>query len=166
MQALFHGITVAAATGLLLGASFKPDLTYDEAMLGPQIHLPAAGDRADWPEPQAYASAQAGQVPDYVIGYDWTHRDDPAVVAVDYGPAPLAEPAYEPVVYIEPVRQHRPMNVARVEPPRAEIIVSYPSIDGNIAPRRMTEAPEPASAVFADETAPVRPTHVAFAPSE
>ena len=88
-------------------------------------------------------------------------------MAVDYGPAPMAEPDYEPVVYVEPVRQQRPLEVARVAPPTAEIVVSYPSMDGDIAPRRMAEAPEPASPVLRDEAAPVvRPTQVAFAPSE
>lgn len=37
MKALFHGITLAAASGLLLGAAFKPDITYGETVLGPQI---------------------------------------------------------------------------------------------------------------------------------
>ncbi len=166
MQALFHGITVAAATGLLLGATFKPDLTYGEAMLGPQIHLPAAGDRADWQEPQALARAQAGPVPDYVIGYDWVSRDEPAAMAVGYGPVPMAEPDYEPVVYVEPVRQSRPTRVARLEPPKAEIVVSYPSMDGDIAPRRVAQRLEPASPMVMDRPAPARPTQVAFAPPE
>jgi hypothetical protein len=167
MQALFHGITLAAASGLLLGAAFKPDLTYGEAMLGPQIHLPAAGDRADQREPQALASTKAGPVPDYVIGYDWTRRDEPVAIAVDYGPAPMAEPDHEPVVYVEPVRQIRPMRVARVEPPPAAIVVSYPSMDGDIAPRRaMAETPEPARAMTMDSPATARPTQVAFAPPQ
>jgi hypothetical protein len=37
MKAIFHGITLAAASGLLLGAAFKPDITYGETVLGPQI---------------------------------------------------------------------------------------------------------------------------------
>jgi len=37
MKAIFHGITLAAASGLLMGAAFKPDITFDEAVLGPQI---------------------------------------------------------------------------------------------------------------------------------
>ncbi|MDO8410185.1 MAG: hypothetical protein Q7S93_08995 [Phenylobacterium sp.] len=170
MQALFHGITLAVASGLLLGAAFKPDLTYGEAMLGPQIHLPAAEDRDDRPEPQAYAFAQtgdqAGQVPDHVIGYDWVGHDEPAAMAVAYGPAPMAEPDYEPVVYVEPVRQHRPLQVIRVEPPTAGIVVSYPSMDGDIVPRRMVQAPEPALPLAMDAPTTARPTQVAFAPSE
>lgn len=167
MQALFHGITVAAASGLLLGATFKPDLTYGEAMLGPQIHLPAAGDRLERDAPRTQVSTYSGQVPDYVIGYDWTRRDAPAAIAADYGPAPMAEPDYEPVVYVEPVRQMRPVRVARVEPPPAEIVVSYPSMDGDIAPRRVVaETPEPARAMAMDSPAPARPTQVAFAPPQ
>jgi hypothetical protein len=163
MQALFHGITLAAASGLLLGAAFKPDLTYGEAMLGPQIHLPAAGDRLDRDERLVQARAYSGQVPDYVIGYDWVRPDESALMAVDYGPVPLAEPDYEPVVYVEPVRQQRPLRVARVEPPPVEITVSYPSMDGDIAPPR-----RPAASLFAiaEESAPARPTPVAFAPPE
>jgi hypothetical protein len=163
MQALFHGITLAAASGLLLGAAFKPDLTYGEAMLGPQIHLPAAGDRRTWDEPQVQAQAYSGQVPDYVIGYDWVRQDKPVVMAADYAPAPLPEPDYEPVVYVEPVRQQRPLRVARVEPPPVEITVSYPSMDGDIAPRRQAEA---SVTTVATGSAPTRPTPVAFAPSE
>jgi hypothetical protein len=46
MKALFHGITLAAASGLLMGAAFKPDITFEEAVLGPQIV-----HRADMPSP-------------------------------------------------------------------------------------------------------------------
>lgn len=42
MKALFHGITLAAASGLLLGAVFKPDITFGETVLGPQIHYVGA----------------------------------------------------------------------------------------------------------------------------
>jgi len=42
MKAIFHGITLAAASGLLLGAAFKPDITYGETVLGPQIQYAAA----------------------------------------------------------------------------------------------------------------------------
>ncbi|MDP1873279.1 hypothetical protein [Phenylobacterium sp.] len=42
MKSLFHGITLAAASGLLLGAAFKPDITYGEAVLGPQISYSSA----------------------------------------------------------------------------------------------------------------------------
>lgn len=166
MQALFHGITVAAATGLLLGAAFKPDLTYGEAILGPQIQLPSSGDRADRQEPPSLDRAQAGPVPDYVIGYDWVRRNEPAAIAVDYGPAPMPEPDYEPVVYVEPVRQVRPIRVARVEPPAADIVVSYPSMEGDIAPRRMAETSEPAFPTVTDRPAPAGPTQVAFAPPQ
>lgn len=42
MKALFHGITLAAASGLLMGAAFKPDITFGEAVLGPQIRYAAS----------------------------------------------------------------------------------------------------------------------------
>ena len=42
MKAIFHGITLAAAGGLLLGAAFKPHITYGETVLGPQIQHAAA----------------------------------------------------------------------------------------------------------------------------
>lgn len=163
MQALFHGITLAAASGLLLGAAFKPDLTYGEAMLGPQILLPAAGDRLARDQPQVQAATMSGQAPDYVIGYDWVRPDDSGLMAADYGPVPLAEPDYEPVVYVEPVRRQPAVRVARVAPPPVEVTISYPSLDGDVAPRRQAQAQ---MAVAPAISAPASPTQVAFAPYE
>ncbi|MDP2215621.1 hypothetical protein [Phenylobacterium sp.] len=56
MKSLFHGITVAAASGLLLGAAFKPDITFDEAVLGPQILHAAGASAPDAPQPVEMAA--------------------------------------------------------------------------------------------------------------
>lgn len=56
MKAIFHGITVAAASGLLLGAAFKPDITFDQAVLGPQILHAAGASAPATPQPVKMAS--------------------------------------------------------------------------------------------------------------
>lgn len=173
MKLIFQGIAVAAASGLLMGAAFKPSLTYGEGPLGPQLLLAPSGERHEAFGGGASFAAYGGEVPDYVLGTDWTEADAPLYEAADYAyedefatPEPV-ETTDEPVV----IRRPEPIRTAHAAPEP----VAYPSTHGGIVPVRdtpemlasveLTSAPAPVEAAppAPDKAAPARNAPPAFA---
>lgn len=172
MKLIFQGIAVAAASGLLMGAAFKPSLTYGEGPLGPQLLLAPSGERHEAFGGGASFAAYGGEVPDYVLGTDWTEADAPLYEAADN--------AYEDEITPEPVETaDEPVAIRRPEPIRtahaAPEPVAYPSTHGGIVPVRdtpemlasveLTSAPAPVEAAppAPDKAAPARNAPPAFA---
>ena len=124
MKALLAGAGIAAATGLLMGAMAKPDLSAGDRPEGPQVIAGRAGARATGPfdDGQSFAGYQ-GQVPDYVLGADWKRAMAPPPETPAPAPAPRAarddEAPPEPVAYTQ---------AAYDEPAREA--PAYPSMDG------------------------------------
>ena len=166
MKMIFQGIAVAAASGLLMGGAFKPTLTYGEGPLGPQLLLAPSGERQETFSGGASFASYDGEVPDYVLGTDWTEANAPLYDTAAYAyedefatPAPV-ETAYEPVV----VRPPEPIRVAYAAPEP----VAYPSTHGGVVPVRdtpqMLASVELTSTPAAAEAAP--PAHETAAPAE
>ncbi len=174
MKMIFQGIAVAAASGLLMGGAFKPTLTYGEGPLGPQLLLAPSGEReAPFGDGVSFAS-YSGDVPDYVLGTDWTTRNEPLYETADYdyddaraAPEPIEAGVYEPVV----IRRPEPIRVAYAAPEP----VAYPSTHGGIVPVRetpqmlatieLTSAPAPVDPAppAPEADAPAEPAPPAFA---
>jgi len=74
LKTLFFGVAVAAASGLLMGAAFYPNLNEDKVE-GPQIMMSGGGPRGEVAAASdAGWSAYRGHVPDYVVGTDSLKR--------------------------------------------------------------------------------------------
>ncbi|MDP3173758.1 MAG: hypothetical protein Q8M88_04930 [Phenylobacterium sp.] len=120
MKALFSGIAIAAVIGLWAGATMKPTLALSDGPRGPQIEMPASGERAQH-DFEGGLQTWNGPVPDYVIGTDALKANAPAPAAPDE--------AYQ-AAYIPPDDPPPRYEFAAYEPP-APVKVSIPSIDGN-----------------------------------
>jgi len=126
MKALHLSIATAALAGLLSGGVMKlgPEALADRPA-GPQILISGASKRVidgnGW-----YADAQligsTGEVPEYVIGTDWTRPVEAPYEEASYD-VPAEEPAVEEAAYVPPVT---------VTTPPEPTLVSYPSVDGDI----------------------------------
>ncbi len=131
-MALAAGAGLAAALGILLGGSMKPDLDLDGRPAGPQMLAGWSGVRSTGPfDPGSTNPAYAGPPPAYVTGTDYVQ----AAYAQPPAEAPRrvareAAPQAEPSVITQ----------AAYEEPPAEPVV-YPSVSGG-APRG-EEAPTP-----------------------
>lgn len=142
MQAVFHGITIAAVSGLLFGTAFKPNVA-EGGLIPPQIQMREGADRLDRDAGGfAFASRYGAQTPDYVLGTDWTKPLQVATNEADYGAYEATD--YQPYVPVEPVSAVRP-EYARANPrivPVAYPAVehSYPSMGGDILPPRQAPA--------------------------
>ena len=126
MKALFYGIAISAAAGLLTGGFMRySERPWDEIPEGPQILV--SGPSARNADPGGYGGAvltgYSGEVPEYVVGTDWLQ---PAVYEVAYD-----EPAYEPVVYEHPIREAATETPVQAPAPEMTRTV-YPSVDGNV----------------------------------
>lgn len=173
MKVIFQGIAVAAASGLLMGGAIKPNLTYGEGPLGPQLLLAPSGERDEPFGGGVGFASYGGDVPDYVLGTDWTEANSPLYETADYAykdeftaPEPV-ETAYAPVV----VRRPEPIRVAYAAPEP----VAYPSTHGGVVPVRdtpemlasieLTSTPAAAEAAppAPEAVAPVEPAPPAFA---
>lgn len=108
LQRLMGGVAIAAAAGLLMGASLKPDLDEDPVE-GPQQLISGGGPRvyaqASDPGPTAYQ----GALPTYVVGTDHLPKTEPAVLAYEDRAEPSPEVtvdyASDVMVYEAPVVQ-------------------------------------------------------------
>jgi hypothetical protein len=137
LRRIFVGASLAVVAGLAMGAAVQPPLA--DNILAPQQEWAGGGTRN-------YASATArdvgaypGQVPDYVIGTNYTQPPVAEPQAPVY--AALVEPAaYDAAEYARTAEAVAP---ARWEDePRAEPI--YPSQQGNaFNPSDLPPAPEP-----------------------
>ena len=137
-QALYYSIASAAIAGLLTGGVMKlgPDALAE--MGGPQILIAGSGERVvtqDYGAGGALFTSRNGEIPEYVIGTDWSQQAgyvltsdvyDDGYSEADYGYAPTApapDPNIDDAVFVAPVKISSPPK------PRP---VSYPSIDGDI----------------------------------
>lgn len=127
MQTLFHGITIAAASGLLLGAAFKPQVV-EGGFVPPQLAMAPGVDRPDAPsEDFAFAARATGPAPAYVTGTAW--------MAKDAGPAPAPQRLAAAAPPAEPAPRPTPVRLAPArfaEPDPALTPVSFPSVDGDV----------------------------------
>jgi hypothetical protein len=137
MNALAFSILTASVAGLLTGVAMKPGTALADRPIGPQILVSGANNRvinADgW-----YAAPQLtgynDQVPQYVLGTDWTQ---PSTYAVAYADElPQAEPVADVEVTDEvQVARNDGDFVAPVKvssPPEVATPAHYPSQDGDI----------------------------------
>lgn len=142
-QALYYSIASAAFAGLLTGGAMKlgPDALSEYG--GPQILLaPSAkhSQQQDYGAGEALFTSHNGEIPEYVVGTDWTRPQyamadvyyyDAGYEAVAYeqadlGYAPTApkpNPNIDDAVFVAPVKISSPP-----EPKQA----SYPSMDGDV----------------------------------
>ena len=126
LRQAFFGVAIAAVAGLVLGGASKPNLREGSHLDGPQLLSGVSGERsvpgfnqnASW-------TGYGGQIPDYVIGTDWTQPAYPAEFA-SAEPDPEPEPAR--VAYEAPVR---PAVAPRYETAPAPP-PTYPSLGGDI----------------------------------
>jgi len=131
MNALAYSIMTAAAAGLLTGFAMKPGDALADRPIGPQILVSGANNRvinADgW-----YAAPQLanydGQIPQYVLGTDWTQP--PAYQAADVEELPQAEPVTDVQVAQDDGDFVAPIKVS--SPPPVAVRAHYPSQDGDI----------------------------------
>jgi hypothetical protein len=135
-QAFYYSIASAAVAGLLFGGVMKlgPDALAETG--GPRMLITGTGQRVIAPE---YGSggvlfaSRNGEIPEYVIGTDWTQPMDVMlagdVYGYDYAEADYgyAEPAPEPAPQIDHAAFAAPVKIS--SPPKR---VSYPSIDGDV----------------------------------
>ncbi|CAN5478311.1 hypothetical protein BH10PSE5_BH10PSE5_16510 [soil metagenome] len=145
LRQAFYGMAIATVAGLILGGASKPDIREMTDLDGPQLLSGQSGERlgpgfrqtASW-------TGYNGQVPDYVIGTDWT-RPAPVEMA-------RAEPEPEPARAVHedaPVRWTPAKYESEPAPPP-----SYPSMGGDIlagletahAPPTPQEPPDEAAA--------------------
>ena len=147
-QAFYYSIASAAVAGLLFGGALKlgPEALAETG--GPQILISGAGKRVIAQEHGAGGvlfASRDGEIPEHVIGTDWTRPVDLEPVAdvyeyeyveADYGydePAPETAPQVDHAAFAAPVKISSP---PMLKP------VSYPSIDGDVVGPR--EAPDAA----------------------
>lgn len=69
MKALFYGVAIASAAGLLCGGALKYERDQNEDPEGPQMLVPGGG-RVAQTETYALLTGYSGNLPDYVIGSD------------------------------------------------------------------------------------------------
>jgi hypothetical protein len=130
MKALSYAIATAALAGLLTGGVMKlgPDALADRPT-GPQILISGASKRVidanGWYADARLISA-GGEVPEYVLGTDWTQpvSYDVAYEEAVYDPLPAEEPYVEQAAYEPPA--------VKVSTPPEVTQASYPSVDGDI----------------------------------
>jgi hypothetical protein len=128
LKTLYSGVAAACAAGLLMGAAMQPNLRGPKDAEGPQMLTPPGGARAAYAAYEAGVAAYGANVPEYVLGTDWTRPRAwaPQVVAyrdeeprrdkvMTYEAADDAADHTAPAQWTEPPR----------EPPR------YPSERGN-----------------------------------
>ncbi|WP_337188685.1 hypothetical protein [Phenylobacterium sp.] len=79
---LLTGVALAAAAGLALGATLKPNLD-EEPLEGPQQLISGGGPRTYVQAPDAGMAAYRGRVPDYVVGTDSLKPPPDTFLALD-----------------------------------------------------------------------------------
>ena len=135
-QALYYSIASAAVAGLLFGGVMKlgPDALAETG--GPRILVTGVGKRAVAPEYNSGGvlfASRNGEIPEYVIGTDWTQPVDFALAgdvygyAYDYAEADYGYAEPEPAPQIDHAAFAAPVKIS--SPPER---VSYPSLDGDV----------------------------------
>ena len=144
LRQAFYGMAFATVAGLILGGVSKPNIREMTDLEGPQLLSGQAGERlgpgfrqtASW-------TSYNGQVPDYVIGTDWTQPAPVEMAKAEPEPEP-ARVAHEdaPVHWIPAKYESEP-----APPP------SYPSMGGDILAGLATAHAPPAPEEASDEPA-------------
>jgi len=135
LKRLAMGAAVASLAGLMLGGAMRPNLDEHEAT-GPRILM---GEHVERTLPAAYdrgVGAYQGELPEYVVGTDWTRPRAVPVMQAD----PLPEEAGETVVY-EAAPVLRVASPTYREPAPEPL---YPSLRGN-TPYESDLPPPPAA---------------------
>jgi len=151
-EALAYGVITAAFAGTLAGAAMKPASgSFEREVLGPRLLSHPGYEREVTGAAHAEFAAYGGDIPDYVLGSDWTEPvaydlDAEIYYAELYGEAamePFPEPLPEPVA--EPVparhRDYAPPTIRVRYPPQ----IPAPKADGHVAPTQIVAAPPPIS---------------------
>ena len=125
LKALFQGVAVVAAVGLISGGVMHPNLRGADEAAGPRMQMPAGGIRATLDRSDPGASVYADRTPTYVIGTDWTRPPPEPRLAV-------AEPedSGDVVVFSDEAAHDAPQLTRaawRDEAPPAPV---YPSVSG------------------------------------
>ncbi|WP_430425297.1 hypothetical protein [Phenylobacterium sp.] len=142
LKRIFTGAGLAVLAGLLLGGAAQPPLT--DGLLAPQQEWAGGGARNYARGPEPGVSAYAAQVPDYVVGTNYTQAPLVADRVLAY------EDRAEPVAY--DVAEHAQTAEATAptrweDEPRAPPL--YPSQVGNAYnPSDLPEPPEPPVELF------------------
>jgi len=131
MNALAYSIVTASVAGLLAGTAMKPGDALADRPIGPQILVSGANNRVidndGW-----YAAPQLvgynGQIPQYVLGTDWTQP--PTYNAAYTEELPQAEPVETVQVAQDDGDFVAPVKVS--SPPEVATRAHYPSQDGDI----------------------------------
>lgn len=161
-QAFYYSIASAAVAGLLFGGALKlgPEALAETG--GPRMLITGTGKRVIAQEHGSGGvlfASRDGEIPEHVIGTDWTQPVDliPAADVYEYEyaeadhgdaePAPEAAPQIDHAAFAAPVKISSPPTLKPV---------SYPSIDGDVVGDR--EAPDAAltQVVEAQEQDPQR----------
>jgi len=144
LKRIFTGAGLAVVAGLAMGASIQPSLT--DGILAPQQEWAGGGVRDYASAPTRDVGAYPGQVPDYVIGTNYTRPQAPPDEEQFLAYEERAQPAaYDAGDYGETAEAHAPQ--IWTEEPREEAY--YPSMRGGAYnPSDLPEAPEPPVDVF------------------
>ena len=145
LRQAFYGMAIATVAGLVIGGVSKPDIREMTDLDGPQLLSGTSGERLG-PGIRQNASwtSYGGQVPDYVIGTDWTQPAYPVEMA-RAEPEPEPEPA-RVVDEGPPVRMAPVKYVSEVAP-----APSYPSMGGDILAGLQATDPSPPPEAASDE---------------
>lgn len=124
MKALFQGVAIAAAAGLICGGvvKYRPRPAPDTPE-GPQMLVSGPSARSAYPEyGGAVLTGYGGELPEYVVGTDW-------LLPVSDAPAPDEPPAPAGGQAIRAAARQTPAPYA---PPPERTLTVYPSVDGDI----------------------------------
>ncbi|HEY0651059.1 hypothetical protein [Phenylobacterium sp.] len=137
LRRLFTGASLAVVAGLAIGAAIQPPL--QDRILAPQQQMAGGGTRNYATPSEAGIGLYPGQVPEYVIGTNYTRP--PPMTAYEGAYEEGAEPtAHDATDYAQTAEATAPARWV-VEPHPAPL---YPSERGNAwNPSDLPEAPEP-----------------------
>jgi hypothetical protein len=123
LKRIAAGVAVACTAGLLMGAALRPDLDEHDAA-GPQMLMGDGGPRKVFAAYDQGMAAYSGQVPEYVVGTDWTRpraMPEPRPVAAEDTGDVMAYAAEDAAVEVS--------HASYAEEPRPA--PRYPSMAGN-----------------------------------
>jgi len=138
LKRIYVGASLAVMAGLAMGGAVQPPLA--DNILAPQQEWAGGGMRNYASATTRDVGAYPGQIPDYVIGTNYTQ---PVPVAEPQTPVYTAEQAaYDVAEYARSAEAVEPTPARWEDEPRAEPM--YPSEQGNaFNPSDLPEPPEP-----------------------
>lgn len=137
MKALFHGIAISAAAGLLMGGlmqyAARPGAEVPE---GPQMLVSGASVRSlEGGDYGASLTSYNGQVPDYVVGTDWLAPVSYEMAAYDEPPAAEEPAPSQPVEIVYASAEPPPEAIS--EPDGLDEMNARIAADGETAANRI-----------------------------